>query len=465
MAAFERHKLFLIRCISRLAELFRKRSSSLRNNSEIGRLVRHTAWLSIAVVLSQIITVIAYMLLARLIGKERFGEFTIIQSTANTVSSFAGLGLGLSATKLVAEFRDRDPSRAGSIFTLICLLTVVWTGILALIVWIFAPEIATQLLGRGELVDAVRIGAVLLFFTTILNVQNGALAGFESFDATAKTSMLRGFLILPFLLAGAAVKEVDGAIFGFAAAGAIICAINFELLRRRCRLYSMKLSLRDALTMLPKLVEFSVPAFLTNILPAPCLWFAQMLLIRQPDGYGELAIFTAAFQLRTGIILLPNLLSQPLVPMLASHSKRTTASRATLMRAASLATLVVAIGLALIVCAFPKYLMMAYGRSFAGDTVAVTLLSVSAVACSGSGPFAAAITSSGKMWRLFLAYAVWGIAFLATTCLLLRAMHGAALAAAYVVADITQAVIIFTAYRHSERELEASSQISLSPII
>jgi hypothetical protein len=58
---------------------------------EIKRLARDVAWSSFGVALSQVITLVAYIVLARYIGKERFGEFTIIQGTANTVSAFAGL--------------------------------------------------------------------------------------------------------------------------------------------------------------------------------------------------------------------------------------------------------------------------------------------------------------------------------------------------------------------------------------
>ena len=107
------------------------------------------------------------MALARFIGKERFGEFTIIQSTVNTVSAFAGLGFGITATKYIAELRQRDTAQAGSVIAMISLVTLVWTALLTVAIWATAPEIAIELLKRPELAAAVRIGAVLLFFTTV----------------------------------------------------------------------------------------------------------------------------------------------------------------------------------------------------------------------------------------------------------------------------------------------------------
>ena len=397
------------------------------------------------------------MALARFIGKEGFGEFSIIQSTANTASLFAGLGFAITATKFVAELRQRDPEQAGSVLAMITLITLVWTSLLTISIWATAPEIATELLKKPGLVSAVRIGAVLLFFTTVLNVQNGALAGFESFDAVAKTSMLRGFLILPFLLAGAALGGVRGALAGFAAAGALICAINYSLLRRRCRSHSIVLGLRSGFAKLHIIAGFSIPAFLANILPAPCISLAQMLLIRQPGGYGELAIFTAAYQLRTGIVLLPGLLGQPLVPMFASFSEANHSSRSNLLRATCAATIVVSVLLAALVCSFPKYLMLAYGHSFTGHSTILTLLAISAVINSASVPFISVITSTGRMWTLFLAYAVWGIAFLVASYLLLPSHHASALAYAFVVADTFFCVVVLGAYFRSKKASRVDS--------
>ena len=436
-----------------------------RNNAEVALLAKNAAWSSTGVVLAQLITLLSYILLARYIGKELFGQFTIVQSTVNAVSTFAGLGLGVTATKYIAELRLRNAAQAGSTVTLIGVLTLAWTGLLAFALWIAAPQIATEILKRAELVSAVRIGSILLFFTTVMNVQNGALAGFESFDAVAKTSMLRGFLILPFLLVGAAIAHVSGAVCGFAAAAAVTCVINQTLLWRRCKIHSMVFSLHGAFKELRILAAFSIPALLVNIIPAPCLALAQTLLVRQPGGYGYLAVFTAAFQLRAGIVLLPALLSQPLVPMMARLSGTGSSSRRNLMRATCAATLFVSVPLAAIVCCFPKYLMLAYGHSFTGNSPVLMLLAASAVVNSMQSPFIAAIISSGRMWILSIAYAAWGTTFLTASYMLMPAFHGTALAAAYVIADGMQAVAVLVIYRRNESKLrfDLAASVTESP--
>ncbi len=53
-----------------------------------------------------------------MLGKEEFGKLGIVQSTVGMFQVFAGFGLGLTATKYVAEFRDSDPAKTGRIIGL-----------------------------------------------------------------------------------------------------------------------------------------------------------------------------------------------------------------------------------------------------------------------------------------------------------------------------------------------------------
>ena len=61
---------------------------------------------------------IASMVVARILGKNEFGELGMIQSTVGMLGVFAGFGLGLTATKHVAELKHSNPERTGRILSL-----------------------------------------------------------------------------------------------------------------------------------------------------------------------------------------------------------------------------------------------------------------------------------------------------------------------------------------------------------
>src|ERR1035438_1477658 len=72
-------------------------------------------WSLAGAVVSRGFLLAASVVCARFLGKEGFGALGMIQSTAGMFGIFAGLGLGLTATKYVSEFRRQDPMRAGRI--------------------------------------------------------------------------------------------------------------------------------------------------------------------------------------------------------------------------------------------------------------------------------------------------------------------------------------------------------------
>src|SRR5208282_6029974 len=75
-------------------------------------------WSLAGAVVSRGFLLAASVVCARFLGREGFGALGMIQSTAGMFGIFAGLGLGLTATKYVSEFRRQDPVRAGRILAL-----------------------------------------------------------------------------------------------------------------------------------------------------------------------------------------------------------------------------------------------------------------------------------------------------------------------------------------------------------
>src|ERR1035437_1760311 len=147
-----------------------------------GRFARGAVWSLIGAVISQGSNLAASVITARLLGREQFGEYGMIQSTVGMLGVFAGLGLGVTATKYVAEFRTLNPERAGRIIALGCAVAIVLGGLLALCLLAYAPVLAAKTLHAPGLADELRIASLLLFFNALNGAQTGALSGLEALD-------------------------------------------------------------------------------------------------------------------------------------------------------------------------------------------------------------------------------------------------------------------------------------------
>ncbi|QTA79204.1 Polysaccharide biosynthesis protein [Desulfonema limicola] len=118
-----------------LPPFFRQYAARIESSPLGYRLAKGAFWSLSGALISRGLGLLASILVARILGKTGFGELGIIQSTVGMFGVFAGFGMGLTATKHVAEFRYKNPEKAGRIIILSALLTVIFSGIMALLLF------------------------------------------------------------------------------------------------------------------------------------------------------------------------------------------------------------------------------------------------------------------------------------------------------------------------------------------
>ena len=151
-----------------------------------GRLARGVAWNTLGSAVAQGGSFVSSIVVARVLGKEAFGQFAMIQSTVVALSVLAGLGLGITATKFVSEYRTSQPEKLGSILGLSSM--VAWLGAICFAIGmaLVGPTIS------GSLAAATRISTIYILFIAANAYQLGALAGFEAFPRIARIGVIYG---------------------------------------------------------------------------------------------------------------------------------------------------------------------------------------------------------------------------------------------------------------------------------
>ena len=139
------------------------------------RLARGAFWSLAGALISRGLGLAAWIIVARVLGKEGFGELGIIQSTVGMFGVLAGFGLGMTATKHVAEFRATDPARAGRIIGMSAVVAFVSAGIMTGLLFALAPWLADRALAAPHLAGLLRLGSLLLLFNALNGAQTGAL--------------------------------------------------------------------------------------------------------------------------------------------------------------------------------------------------------------------------------------------------------------------------------------------------
>ncbi|MFA4987197.1 MAG: oligosaccharide flippase family protein, partial [Candidatus Brocadiia bacterium] len=220
--------------LHRLPEIVDLRGHDKRAPGELSlkaRFARGAFWSLLGAVISRAIAFISSVMVARMLGAEGFGEFGIVQSTVFMFGVFAGFGMGLTATKFVAQYRTTDPSRAGNIIGLTLVVSAATGALLAIALFVLAPWLADKTLHAPQITPLLRMASAYLFLTALNGAQIGALAGFEAYRKLMWVSIVSGIATFPLVIAGTWFFGVQGAILASVGGAVIAWAITGFALR------------------------------------------------------------------------------------------------------------------------------------------------------------------------------------------------------------------------------------------
>jgi O-antigen/teichoic acid export membrane protein len=374
---------------------------------------------------------IALVICARILARERFGELAIVQSTVAMFGPLAGLGLGMTTTKYLAEYRQNQPEKAGRILGL-SLVSATAAGVMMTVSLILlAPMLAAKGLGAPNLAGILITGSGLLFLGVLEAVQTGALTGLEAFSRIAALSVWSGLLSLPVTALLVWRYGVNGAIAGFTIAVGLSCVLNAIVLRRECARLGMRANIIECWAEWRVLLAFSLPAYLSGIIIAPITWMTSALLVRQANGISQMALFSAADRWRFILIFVPIAVSRIAVPQFTRlRSEGDDGGYRKVFRLNLLLGTAITAVPAVACAAFAPTLMSMYGRSFREGSLVLAILALSAIPTILNTQLGFVLLGANRAWLrtsvdfvlagLFLAcswWAVprWGAAGLATS--------------------------------------------------
>lgn len=359
------------------------------------------------------------IVLARVIGRVAFGEWAALQNTVATISVIAQLSMGVTATKFVAGLRKTDPGGVGKVLSVCSAITLVTGALAAGTVAISAQWLSREVLGAPHLAGGVRISAMSMLLLTINGYQVGALAGLELFRALAFLGAGGGLLTAVSVIGFALPWGLEGALLGYALAAAITWGGYHFALRAECRHAGIYPSNSGLEKELPAVARFAIPATLAGVVGTLSIWVSMLLVVRQPEGYSEMAALSAAGTLRGAVLFAPTVVTRVSMPVLASlvgagameHHKHALRGSAALAGvSAALVALPVAIG--------APWLLGLFGRSFRGSGAVLIVMVGAGVFEAVSQALNQQFLSQAKMWWNLVMATIRGLVLVTVTFLL-----------------------------------------------
>ena len=415
-------------------------------------------WSLIGAVVSRGLTLVASVLAARTLGAEGFGELGMIQNTQGLFGVLAGAGLGLAATKFVAEYRSVNPMQASRCILLTIFISMIAGMFGAIVMFIFAGELATSVMRAPHLVRELQVATGLILFGAINGVQSGALAGLGDFRTVARVTILRGVCLFLGLLIGVHYAGVMGGVIGLVLTEVVAVfvsqlALNKAFPDRWMDAFSGPAVLADVTAML----RFSGLAIAASLVTTLAFWYVNVLLVNEQDGYAALGVFNAADRWRQVLLFLPATFSQLLLSMLSNmHGKKEADGFRKLFRASLWINLaVVAIPTAALML-FASQAMNLFGTEYREGAMTLIILSGSTIAVVMNNLLGQVLISKGAMsWRFAMDILLSCVLTL-VAWILVPLWREQGLALAYLIAySVTAVALIVPAIRHSKDDRAA----------
>lgn len=385
----------------------------------IAKLLQVGSWSILGAAAARGIGLIGSIYLARDIDITDYGRFGLLQSTVSVFGTFATAGIGLTATRFLAESEKHDTTTRGELIGLCLALSLSLGIVLGLALWYLSETIAHSVFHDSGLVRLLRLGAPLIAIAAISSAQSGVLMGLGAFKEAAMQSAISGVLGAIGIIGGCMAGEVHGAVIGLA------CGLTLQLMvanwsiARICKRDKIKILLRLSKEHIKTLRDFAVPSLGSSIAVAPIYWVCSSMIARQPNGLEEIARFNAANQWFIFLLFIPSAMSQSALAVVVESKKSlgSTGLRATtLMYVMINAAIVVVPMLAGII--LQEEVMSMYGPRFSQETSSLVVCLITAALLAVQTPAANAIAAAGSMWTGAAMNAGWAIMFASFTWVL-----------------------------------------------
>jgi len=422
----------------------------LSNNTLKFRLATGTIWNFIATIFNQGSIFASNLIIARIIGKHDYGEYSIVISTITMFTVLLQLSMGYTATKFIAEFRSVNKPKTERILGL-CFVVTLFAAVTGTIIMILCSNLlATHALKAPHLTGVLMVGAGHLFFSTINGFQVGVFSGLEGYKRLAQAAVFSGIITVIGIALAAWWLQLYGALIGLSTTALLRCWFHNIWLRKELHENQLTISYKNYRQEINIISKFAIPAAISGYVTIPSMWLGNTFLIRQIDGFEQMALYNAALSIRLCVMFIPMVANNVCMSILNNHRGRRDSSMYwKTFRVNLVINIFAIIFIGSILLYIGPELFKIFGNDFKDAFPVLKLLLVAALLEGTAMTVYQIVQSQGIIWQslfliaipyclffvitayyftgshgsigLALAYATgWGINLIATSCLAIR---------------------------------------------
>ncbi|EHO41848.1 polysaccharide biosynthesis protein [Caldithrix abyssi DSM 13497] len=370
--------------------------------SLLRRIFSNSFWLLLGSSIGRLAMFLTNIFAARFLGRDLFGQYTMVRSTISLASNFITGALGLTATKHVAEGEYKDPQNFLIKILAVFSINFIFNFIFSLILILFSDQIINSFfLGELTLKNALFVGALLLFTSTNAYLAQSILVGLERFKIIAIINLVVSILFFPIILILIKYGKVIGTLSGVTLYFLFDLIFKVYFLKTKILSQFYTINKESFLAHLKKLSSFSLPLVLSLFFSSGSFWYSKVFILNRSNRFAEIAIFDAAYQWLTIIMLITGATTSVALPMLSKAVGQKNKFELTkIFNINLIINIIISATIALIIIIFSPYIMRLYGESFVEGSDILSILAITSIFFSISSILNKYMISHNKVWHV-----------------------------------------------------------------
>ncbi len=391
--------------------------SQIRTKLKNSRFFKDSFWAVFGNGIGYGLMLLAGIVIARLLGKDLYGEYGFVKTTMFQFAAFSTLGLGYTSTKFVAEFKSKNTRQVRPIINASIRITSAVSGTIALLLILFAHPLA-RYLNQPDMSLALQVLGFIVVVRALNTTQFGILAGFGNFKVIAKINGISGITLFILCIPMTYFFSLKGSLFSLAASQIICVLLNHLAISR----FNKQLPPSDGTKYVWKLTRFSLPVAMQELTYALAQWLG-VFIITKSSSFGEVGLYTASTLWTSVIMIIPSFLSDVILSHLSSCTNDTEAQKRKIKQMLLVNLACTAVPFILIFC-FSPIIVSFYGSSFNGLSAVLRVISLSTIFMCCSNVLGSELIAQGYTWTLFIFRGVRDILTVAVGYILISFHHG-----------------------------------------
>ncbi|HBO42350.1 MAG TPA: hypothetical protein DD670_00095 [Planctomycetaceae bacterium] len=342
---------------------------SIRTIAQGRPLLRKTllacSWETMGTVCNQGVSLLTGLLAARLLGKEKLGEWAIILTLLVFFLQIGSLNIARICTRFIAEYQHTDPRRAGQIVGFV-LLTVSLLGAAVIATCVLASRwIADRFFDSPSLEPLIPVVGIAVLLTLLLTCFRSILYGGQRYRLVAASNLV--FALCRLAGFGGLILIPDLRYLAWAYVAACLAAAVHAGVLAWLTLQEMgiKVSIDNYLRERDLFLNFCLPGLILTATEAPITTYTRVLVIKLAGGMGAMAGVHIASSWQQLVVFVPYQLCRVVSPMFADLKGR--GRYGELVQYAlqvAFSALAIGVGSAIVLAVFGKYVLALYGEGF-----------------------------------------------------------------------------------------------------